>query len=96
VDILPQLFPMNECGISNLALLKWLLTAELVHVGKRAAWGWIVSDRVRALVRQSLRFESSSGDRHPVGTGLRLVNSYRKAADYVGMPSMIDCGDAVG
>jgi hypothetical protein len=32
-------FPTNECGISNLELLKWLLTGELAHVGKHTAWG---------------------------------------------------------
>jgi hypothetical protein len=32
-------FPMSECGISNLELLKWLLTGELVHTGKHTAWG---------------------------------------------------------
>jgi len=32
-------FPSDENGISNLELLKWIISGESLHVGRHTAWG---------------------------------------------------------
>jgi len=42
-------FPMDESGIPNLHLLKWILCGELLHVGRHTAWG---NGRIQVLSSQ--------------------------------------------